>query len=144
MFTFYFGIIADITPPVALAAFAGSAIAKSNPFKTGVTASKLAIAAFIILYIFVFSPALLLIDTTPVMIVRMIITSVIGMIGIGAAMEGYFYTHANKLERIAFLAAGLMLVDPGLLTDIFGIGLMAILFVYQRSKARRKKAEAVI
>jgi TRAP transporter 4TM/12TM fusion protein len=144
MFTFYFGIIADITPPVALAAFAGSAIAKSNPFKTGVTASKLAIAAFIIPYIFVFSPALLLIDTTPVMIVRMIITSVIGMIGIGAAMEGYFYTHANKLERIAFLAAGLMLVDPGLLTDIFGTGLMAILFVYQRSKARRKKAEAVI
>lgn len=138
MFTFYFGIIADITPPVALAAFAGSAIAKSNPFKTGVTASKLAIAAFIIPYIFVFSPALLLINTTPLHVVQMIITSIIGMIGIGAAMEGYFLTHANKFERLGFLIAGLMLVDPGLMTDIIGIVLMGVLFIYQRSKAKRK------
>lgn len=144
MFTFYFGIIADITPPVALAAFAGSAIAKSNPFKTGVTASKLAIAAFIIPYIFVFNPALLLINTTPLQVVQIVITSVIGMIGIGAAMEGYFLTNANKLERVAFLIGGLLLVDPGLLTDIIGIALMGILFVYQRSKARKKKVEAVM
>lgn len=141
MFTFYFGIIADITPPVALAAFAGSAIAKSNPFKTGVQASKLAIAAFIIPYIFVFSPSLLLIDTTPVQVVQIIITSTLGMVGVGAAMEGYFITHANKLERIAFLAGGLMLIDPGMLTDIIGFTLLVILFIYQRSKARRRTAE---
>lgn len=141
MFAFYFGIIADITPPVALAAFAGSAIAKSNPLKTGITASKLAIAAFIIPYIFVFSPALLLINTTPLHVVEIIITSIIGMVGIGAAMEGYFFTHAGRIERVAFLAAGLMLVDPGVLTDIIGIGLMAILFLYQRSKARKIKLD---
>src|SRR5690606_14955536 len=78
MFTFYFGIIADVTPPVALAAFAGSAIAKSNPLKTGVQASKLAIAAFIIPYMFVLNPAILLIDTTPMQIAQMIVTSIIG------------------------------------------------------------------
>jgi TRAP transporter 4TM/12TM fusion protein len=140
MFTFYFGIIADITPPVALAAFAGSAIAKSNPLKTGIIASKLAIAAFIIPYVFVFNPALLLINTTPLQIIQMIITSVLGMIGIGAAMEGYFMTHAGKLERVAFLVGGLMLVDPGLLTDIIGLGLMGSLFVYQRLKVKRENS----
>jgi TRAP transporter 4TM/12TM fusion protein len=85
MFTFYFGIVADITPPVALAAYAGSAIAKSDPFKTGLTATKIAIAAFIIPYMFVFNPAILLIDVTPLLIVQMLATSLVGMTAIGAA-----------------------------------------------------------
>jgi len=134
MFTFYFGIIADITPPVALAAFAGSAIAKSNPLKTGITASKLAIAAFIIPYIFVLNPAILLIDTTPLEIVRIIITAVIGMIGVSAAMEGYLFTHANKIERITFVTGGLLLIDPGALTDTIGLVILLLAFLYQRKK----------
>jgi TRAP transporter 4TM/12TM fusion protein len=136
MFTFYFGIIADITPPVALAAFAGSAIAKSDPLKTAITASKLAIAAFIIPYVFVFNPAMLLIDTTPLQVVQIVITSILGMVGIGAAMEGYFITHANKLERVAFLIGGLLLVDPGAVTDIIGFVVLGILFVYQKKKSK--------
>lgn len=136
MFTFYFGIIADITPPVALAAFAGSAIAKSDPLKTGIQASKLAIAAFIIPYVFVFNPALLLINTTPLQVVQIVITSILGMVGIGAAMEGYFITHANKFERIAFLIGGLLLVDPGALTDVIGFALLAMLYLYQKKKAK--------
>lgn len=136
MFTFYFGIIADITPPVALAAFAGSAIAKSNPLKTGIQASKLAIAAFIIPYIFVLNPAILLIDTTPMEIARMIVTSIIGMIGVSTAMEGYLFTHANRVERALFLAGGLMLIDPGALTDIIGLVIIVSMFLYQKRKSR--------
>jgi TRAP transporter 4TM/12TM fusion protein len=141
MFTFYFGIIADITPPVALAAFAGSAIAKSDPLKTAIIASKLAIAAFIIPYVFVFNPALLLIDTTPLQVVQIVITSILGMVGIGAAMEGYFMTHANKFERIAFLIGGLLLVDPGAITDIIGFVILAAMYMYQKRKAKNQKIE---
>lgn len=143
MFTFYFGIVADITPPVALAAYAGSAIAKSNPFKTGLTATKLAIAAFIIPYIFVYSPSLLLIDTTPLHVVQIIITSLVGMLGIGAAMEGYFLTHAGWLERILFLTGGLMLIDPGLVTDLIGAGLIAVTLLWQYKKVRMNKVNKV-
>lgn len=139
MFTFYFGIIADITPPVALAAFAGSAIAKSNPLKTGVQASKLAIAAFIIPYMFVLNPAILLIDTTPMAIVQMVITAIIGMVGISVAMEGYFLTHANKFERATFLVGGLLLIDPGAMTDVIGLAILAIVAVYQLKKSKQTK-----
>ncbi|MGE5677663.1 MAG: TRAP transporter permease, partial [Pseudomonadota bacterium] len=92
MFVFYFGIIADITPPVALAAFAGSAIAKSDPIKTGINASKIAIAAFLIPYMFVLNPQILLINTTGLQIIQITITSLIGMVGIGIAMEGFILT----------------------------------------------------
>lgn len=141
MFTFYFGIIADITPPVALAAFAGSAIAKSNPLKTGIQASKLAIAAFIIPYIFVLNPAILMIDTTLMEVIRIIITSVIGMMGVSTAMEGYLLTHANKTERVLFLAGGLMMIDPGTLTDVVGLAILIALFIYQKTKAKNHKTE---
>lgn len=137
MFTFYFGIIADITPPVALAAFAGSAIAKSNPLKTGIQASKLAIAAFIIPYIFVLNPAILLIDTTPIEIVQMVVTSIIGMIGISTAMEAYLFTHVNKIERLFFIAGGLLLIDPGAMTDIIGLIILIALAIINKAKAKK-------
>ncbi|MEN6315082.1 MAG: TRAP transporter permease [Clostridiaceae bacterium] len=143
MFTFYFGIVADITPPVALAAYAGSAIAKSNPFKTGLTATKLAVAAFIIPYIFVYSPALLLINTTPLHVVQMIITSLVGMLGIGAAMEGYFLTHAGWVERLLFLAGGLLLIDPGLITDLIGAGLIIVTLLWQYKKIKMNQVNKV-
>jgi len=143
MFTFYFGIIADITPPVALAAYAGSAIAKSNPFKTGLTATKLAIAAFLIPYIFVYNPALLLINTTPLQVVQIVITSLIGMLGVGAAMEGYFLTRAGWVERGMFLAGGLLLIDPGLVTDMIGAGLIVSTFLWQLRKVKMNKAGKV-
>lgn len=140
MFTFYFGIIADITPPVALAAFAGSAIAKSDPLKTGIQASKLAIAAFIIPYMFVLNPAILLIDTTPLEIVQMVITSIIGMAGISTAMEAFLFTHAGKIERLFFLVGGLLLVYPEALTDIIGLAILVIMFLYQKKKSMKLKA----
>jgi TRAP transporter 4TM/12TM fusion protein len=131
MFVFYFGVLADITPPVALAAYAGAAIAKSNPIKTGVTATRLAIAAFIIPYIFVFNSAMLFIDTTPLKVVQIIVTSCIGMFGLAIGSEGYMLRRLTVPWRLAAIAAGLLLIDPGLLSDIIGIGLIAAVTVVQ-------------
>ena len=131
MFVFYFGIVADITPPVALAAYAGSAIAKSDPMRTAFNASKLAIAAFLIPYMFCLNPAMLLIDTTAVEFVIIIITSIIGMYAISAAIEGYMLTELNPLFRIILAAAGLMLIYPGTLTDVVGTVITALIFVIE-------------
>ena len=139
MFVFYFGIVADITPPVALAAMAGAAIAKSDPMKTGVNATKLAIAAFLVPYMFVFSPALLMINTTYLDIVQMTISAVLGMVGVGAAVEGWYWTRMTWWERILGLVAGLLLIDPGTVTDIIGIVLLAFVTAIQYRKARSNR-----
>jgi TRAP-type uncharacterized transport system fused permease subunit len=86
---------------------------------------------------------MLLIDTTPLQVVQIVITSILGMVGIGAAMEGYFLTHANKLERVAFLIGGLLLVDPGAITDVIGIVILAMMYIYQKKKASNKKIETI-
>jgi TRAP transporter 4TM/12TM fusion protein len=144
MFVFYFGIIADITPPVALAAYAGAGIAKADPFKTGVIASKLAVGAFIVPYIFVYSPAMLLIGTTPLGLVQNLITACGGMLGVGAAMIGFCLAPMNWGERVLFAAAGLMLIDPGTLTDILGILMLGTgLFIQWRKSKSLKKGERV-
>lgn len=137
LFVFYFGIIADITPPVALAAMAGSAIAKSDPFKTGLNAVKLAVAAFLVPYIFVFNPKMLLIGAHWYDVVQISLTAIIGMIGIAAALEGYFTRHAHLLQRVLFLAGGLLLIEPGLLTDIIGIVVIVIPMLWQALENKR-------
>jgi TRAP transporter 4TM/12TM fusion protein len=145
MFVFYFGIVADITPPVALAAYAGAAIAKANPIRTGITATRLAITAFIIPYIFVLSPAMLFIFPNPgdpanvFKVIQIIITSLVGMWGVASGIEGYMFKHMNPLERILVIVGGLGLIDPGLLTDIAGIGLVVIVFILQITGARKQK-----
>ena len=131
MFVFYFGIVADITPPVALAAYAGAAIARSDPIKSGITATRLAITAFIIPYIFIFSPAMLLIDTTPLKIIQIILTSFIGMFGLSAGIEGYLLRKVAVPLRLAAIAGGLMLIDPGLVSDLIGVSLIAAVFAVQ-------------
>ncbi|MBO5889125.1 MAG: TRAP transporter permease, partial [Clostridia bacterium] len=124
MFVFYFGIVADITPPVALAAYAGSAIAKSNPIKTGVTASKLAIGAFIIPYIFALNPAMLLVDAVWYDVITTVISSLIGMFGVSLGLQGYCFNKINPLFRIIALVGGLLLIIPGWATDIAGLVLV--------------------
>jgi TRAP-type uncharacterized transport system fused permease subunit len=131
MFVFYFGILADITPPVALAAYAGAAIAKSNPIKTGVTATRLALTAFIIPYIFIFSPGMLLINTTPAAVIQIIVTSVIGMFGLAAGLEGYMFKPALPFERIMAIVSGLLLIYPGLVSDLIGFVLIAVVVLLQ-------------
>ena len=130
-FVFYFGIVADITPPVALAAYAGSAIAKSNPMKTRVQATKLAIGAFIVPYVFALNPSMLFINASVGDIVLICATAVLGMFGIAAAMNGYLFKKIQWYMRIAFMVSGLMLLIPGLVTDIAGLVLLAALTSYQ-------------
>ena len=141
-FVFYFGIVADITPPVALAAYAGSAIAKANPMKTGINASKLAIGAFVVPYIFCMNPAMLLIDVTAFKVIQIIVTSLIGIFGVAAAMNGFLFQRLSWPARIVICAAGLMMMDPTLITDIVGIVLMALVLVFQFLAARKAKPQA--
>lgn len=121
MFVFYFGIIADLTPPVALAAYAASGIAKSNPVKTGFTATKLAIGAFIVPYVFVYHPGILLVGITPMSLIQNLITAVTGMFGIGVAMVGFCLTDMRWWERLWFFGSGLLLLHPGTSTDLAGL-----------------------
>ncbi len=137
MFVFYFGIVADITPPVALAAYAGSAIAKSEPLKTGITATRLAITAFIIPFIFVLQPKMLFIDASVFEVIKIVITAFAGIVAISAGMEGFFRTKLHWLERIFVLAAGLCLITPDTLTDIIGIAAFALFIVYQSFRVKR-------
>ena len=141
-FVFYFGIVADITPPVALAAYAGSAIAKAPPMKTAFNASKLAIGAFIVPYIFALNPAMLFVDNTAVQVVLVVITSLIGIFGVAAALNGYLFRPMNPLVRILFAAGGLLMMDPSTVTDIIGIVIFALAFTWQYLKAKRQGGEA--
>jgi TRAP-type uncharacterized transport system fused permease subunit len=142
-FVFYFGIVADITPPVALAAYAGSAIAKSNPMKTAFNASRLAIAVFIVPYVFCYNPAMLLINTTPLQVAQVAVTSFIGIFGVSAALEGYLMTNMSPLVRILMAAGGLMLIDPRTITDLVGILVIAGCCVYQNARAKRRGRNVV-
>lgn len=141
MFVFYFGIIADVTPPVALAAMAGAAIAKSDPLKTGFEATKLSIGAFIIPYMFIFNPQILMINTIFADMIPILITSLIGMFGVSAGLEGYVFRKCNFIERFLFIAAGLLSIYPEFYSDIIGIGLIAALIILQ-ILTRKKKAVA--
>ena len=136
-FVFYFGIVADITPPVALAAYAGSAIAKANPMKTAFTASKLAIAVFIVPYVFCFNPAMLLIDTTPLKVVQIFITSLIGVFGLSSSLEGFLSVKMSVPVRVLMAAGGLMLIDPSLMTDVVGILLIVGCCVWQTAQKKK-------
>ena len=137
-FVFYFGIVADITPPVALAAYAGSAIAKSNPMKTGVNATKLAIGAFIVPYIFCLNPQMLFIDAVPVKVILIIVTSLIGIFGVAAALNGYLFRPIAWPLRIIIAAAGLLMMDPNTVTDLIGIVLCAIVLCFQYFAGRKR------
>ena len=142
MFVFYFGIVADITPPVALAAYAGSAIAKSSPMRTALNASRLAIAAFLVPYVFALNPAMLFIDTVWYEVVLIAVSSFIGMISISVALEGYLIHEVNPLGRILCAAGGLALLIPGTLSDLAGLVALAIVLAAQIIENKRRKSKA--
>ena len=137
-FVFYFGIVADLTPPVALAAYAGAAIAQANPMKTALTATKLAIGAFIVPYVFALNPAMLFIDTTVWEVILICVTSVVGIFGVSAALEGYILAHMPWYQRIISAVGGLMLIYPGIATDALGLGLVAVVVVLQLIERKKK------
>ncbi|HSJ36661.1 MAG TPA: TRAP transporter permease [Planococcus sp. (in: firmicutes)] len=155
LFVFYFGIFANITPPVALAAFAGAGISGGDPMRTGFNALKLSIAGFIIPYLFVYNPAMLMIDTTdiavnatefalpPILeIVSIVITSIIGIIGLSAAAEGYFKTRMNVIFRVLLGAGALMLIFPETMTDTIGLVIVLSIFAINFLKDRKSNTAA--
>ena len=131
MFVFYFAALSAITPPVALAAFAGAGLAGSDPMKTGLTAVRLGLAAFIVPYMFVYGETLLLVGSTPDIILS-VITSIIGIIGLACAAEGWLLRHAYWYERVVLAIGSILMVIPGFTTDIIGIVLLALVFVFQK------------
>lgn len=139
-FVFYFGIVADITPPVALAAYAGSAIAKAPPMKTAFNATRLAIAAFIVPYILAFNPAMVFIDTNAIQVVQICITSLLGIFGVAAALNGFLYRSLNPVFRALLIIGGLCMMDPGAVTDFVGLILVLGITIYQRMSARKAAA----
>lgn len=148
-FVFYFGIVADITPPVALAAYAGSAIAKAPPMKTAFNATRLAIAAFIVPYIFAFSPVMLFefaegISTMMMVlqVVQICVTSLLGIYGVAAALNGYLFRPINPLFRVAMAIGGLCMMIPGTLTDVIGLVVVGGIYVYQKMSAKNAAVKA--
>ncbi len=141
-FVFYFGIVADITPPVALAAYAGSAIAKAPPMKTAVNASKLAVGAFVVPYIFAMNPAMLLIDTTAGQVALVVVSSLVGIFGVAAALNGFLFRRIGVVGRIVLAAGGLLMLDPKPITDLVGVVLLAAVVLWQYLGAKKAKSAA--
>ncbi len=138
-FVFYFGIVADITPPVALAAYAGSAIARAKPMKTAINATKLAIAAFIVPYIIALSPALIFVDTTAFEVIQITITALFGIFGVAAGLQGFINRPMSIPMRLISIAGGLTLIVPGTVTDVVGIVLVGGVFALQILMEKREK-----
>ena len=142
-FVFYFGIVADITPPVALAAYAGSAIAKSNPMKTGINATKLAIAAFIVPYIFAYNSSMLFVGNVEWYDVLLIsITALLGLFGIAAALNGHLFRKIPMVLRLALVAGGLSMMIPGLASDLIGLAVVGAIVVFQYFSSKKQTASA--
>lgn len=139
-FVFYFGIVADITPPVALAAYAGSAIAKAPPMKTAFNATRLAIAAFIVPYILAFNPAMLFIDTNVIQVIQICVTSLFGIFGIAASLNGFLFGKLNPVFRVLLIAGGLCMMDPGAMTDIVGMVLVIGTTLWQYISSKKAVA----
>ena len=146
MFVFYFGIVADITPPVCLAAYAGAGLAGANPFRTGLLATRLAAAAYIIPYVFVFSPDLLFIGPRPVTLIITVITAILGMVALSGALSGYFARHTKRWEQLVLFIAGILLIFPNIIASSTGIMLLGtVLFSqWQRPKDSGHPMEATL
>ena len=142
MFCFYFAMFANLTPPVALAAFAAAGIAGGSPMKTGWASVKLALAGFILPYMFVYNTDLLLLDTPLAKAIQVAVTAAVGVFLISTAVEGFLFTKVNIVLRIASLIGAYLLIDSGLVTDIAGIVICAVVFVFQKAAAKKSAPAA--
>jgi len=140
MFVFYYAVISAITPPVALAAYAGAAISGSDPMKTSVTAFVYGLAAFLVPFMFFYSPALLMQSDDVTQIIHYAITALVGVYLLAGALQKWYFGVIEGLPRLVLLIASVLLVHGGLITDVVGLGLAVALALIQI--ARRKKAAA--
>ena len=139
MFVFYFGIIADITPPVAVASYAAAGLARSDPIKTALTATRLAFVAFLVPYFFVYNPFLLFIELNIVKTFIALGTSLVGILALATALSGFWQINLKYWERAALLIASIALLDPGPITDLAGIGLIGISWFSIQYRKKRSK-----
>ena len=146
-FVFYFGIVADITPPVALAAYAGAAIAKAPPMKTALNATRLAIGAFIVPYIFALNPAMLFLNAEGVIggvgvmdVAMIVVSAVLGIYAVAAGLAGFFQAKLNPVFRMVLVAGGLLMLIPGSLTDIIGLAVLVGIYFIQKMAAKKAAA----
>ncbi|MBT2661664.1 TRAP transporter permease [Bacillus sp. ISL-45] len=143
MFVFYFAALSAITPPVALAAFAAAGLAGSDPMKTGLTAVRLGLAAFIVPYMFVYGETLLLVGDVQHIILS-VVTSIIGIIGIAWAAEGWLFRHSYWYERVILFIGSLLMVNPGFVSDLIGFAILAVVFLYQKLMPKGTPVENTI
>lgn len=156
MFVFYFGIFANVTPPVALAAFAGAGIADGDPMRTGFQALKLSLAGFLIPFIFIYEPAMLLVDIDGLMtnareyplasfmdIAIVVASTAIGLTALSAGLEGFFKTHINPLLRAVLIGSAILLVVPETYTDVIGLSIAVIIFILNYAKWKKEEPAAV-
>ncbi|NLL25574.1 MAG: TRAP transporter large permease subunit, partial [Spirochaetales bacterium] len=137
LFVFYFAMFANITPPVALASFAAAGISGGDPMKTGLQSVRLSLAGFIVPYIFVYNTALLLLDTTPLVALRVTITAIIGVSMIGMATEGFALTGMKWIERILVFVGALLLITADPIQDAVGFVILIVILFFQFRKKRR-------
>jgi TRAP transporter 4TM/12TM fusion protein len=155
LFVFYFGIFANITPPVALASFAGAGIAGGDPMRTGFLSLKLALAGFIVPFMFVYNPDMLMIETRDIAvtarefalphwynIVSVVVTAFVGVMALSASLEGYFKTYMPAWQRLPMAIGGLMLILPETITDVTGIAIVAFFCLLNILQAKREKITA--
>jgi TRAP transporter 4TM/12TM fusion protein len=142
MFAFYFAMFANLTPPVALASFAAAGISGGDPMKTGFASVKLALAGFIVPYMFIYSPQLLLINTSFLEGIRVTISACVGIFMIGATVEGYLFTKIHWTLRLVSFAGALCLIDSGIFTDIIGCCILAGLILIQLKLCRMRGVKA--
>ncbi|MGM0852592.1 MAG: TRAP transporter permease [Bacillota bacterium] len=143
MFVFYFAALSAITPPVALAAFAAAGLSGSDPMKTGMTAVRLGLAAFIVPYMFVYGETLLLVGDVPNIILS-VVTSIIGIIGVACAAEGWLIRNALWYERVILFIGAILMINPGIVTDLIGFAILALVFFYQKFNPKSTSVEHTI
>lgn len=139
MFILYFGVIADLTPPVAVAAFAGAGIAGGNTMRTGFISVRLAVAGFMIPYIFAINPALMGLGGSFIQTIQLVITSLAGVLSLGAAAGGYLLVKTPFYERILLLISAILLISPDLMTDIIGIIILMTILFLQHTRQKKQK-----
>ncbi|GHU09152.1 C4-dicarboxylate ABC transporter [Betaproteobacteria bacterium] len=142
MFVFYFGIAADLTPPVALAAYAAAGIAGADPMKSGVTSVKLALAGFLVPFVYVYNPILLMVNATPLAVIQATITALVGVYLLSMTTIGYYNGHLPWWMRILAMSGALGLLDPDTMTDFYGLGVLAFIYLWQRFVAKPRQTVA--
>lgn len=135
LFVFYFGIMADLTPPVCLAAFTGAGIAGASPAKTGFAATKIALASYLLPYCFVYNPMLLLQDVQPVELAVLVVSAVLGVIALAGAFEGWYYRNLRKWERVAFGMIAIVAIHYNILASVAAIvGIVLFILYFRKTK----------